>query len=56
MMKIKTQMIHDARAFTTYIGNSILIMEISDLGGCESLKTPNIFLFLSVLGFITILI
>ena len=50
MMKIKAQRIHDARAFTTYIGNSILIMENSDLGGCETLETPNIFLFPSVLS------
>ena len=55
-MKIKAQRIRDARAFTTYIGNSILIMENSDLGGCETLETPNIFLFPSVLSFITILI
>ena len=48
-MKIKAQRIRDARAFTTYIGNSILIMENSDLGGCETLETPNIFLFPSVL-------
>ena len=41
-MKIKAQRICDARAFTTYIGNSILIMENSDLGGCETLETPNI--------------
>ena len=34
LMKIKAQRIRDARAFTTYIGNSILIMENSDLGGC----------------------
>ena len=50
LMKIKAQRIRDARAFTTYIGNSILIMENSDLGGCETLETPNIFLFLSVLS------
>ena len=56
VMKIKAQKIRDARAFTTYIGNSILIMENSDLGGCETLETPNIFLFPSVLSFITILI
>ena len=31
-MKIKAQRIRDARVFTTYIGNSILIMENSDLG------------------------
>ena len=56
MMKIKAQRIRDARAFTTYIGNSILIMENSDLGGCETLETPNIFLFPSVWSFISILI
>ena len=56
VMKIKAQRIRDARAFTTYIGNSILIMENSDLGGCETLETPNIFLFPSVLSFISILI
>ena len=50
LMKIKAQRIRDARAFTTYIGNSILIMENSDLGGCETLETPNIFLFPSVLS------
>ena len=50
MMKIKAQRIRDARAFTTYIGNSILIMENSDLGGCETLETPNIFLFPSILS------
>ena len=50
VMKIKAQRIRDARAFTTYIGNSILIMENSDLGGCETLETPNIFLFPSVLS------
>ena len=31
-------------AFTTYIGNSILIIENLDLGGCETLETPNMFL------------
>ena len=50
MMKIKAQRIRDARAFTTYIGNSILIMENSDLGDCETLETPNIFIFSSVLS------
>ena len=56
MMRIKAQRIRDAGASTTYIENSILIMENSDSGGCETLETPNIFLFPSVLGFITILI
>ena len=46
----------DVRAFTTYIGNSILIMENSGSGGCETLETPNIFIFPGVLSFITILI
>ena len=46
-MKIKAQRIRDVRAFTTYIGNSILIMENSDLGGCETL---DIFIFPSVLS------
>ena len=55
MMKIKAQRIRDARAFTTYIGNSILIMENSDLGGCETLETPNIFLFPSVLSLLLFL-
>ena len=50
MMKIKAQRIRDARAFTTYIGNSILIMKNSDLGDCETLETPNIFIFSSVLS------
>ena len=31
-------------------------MENSDSGGCETLETPDIFLFPSVLSFITILI
>ena len=31
-------------------------MKNSDLRGCETLETPNIFLFPSVLSFITILI
>ena len=33
-----------ARASTTYIGNSILIMKNLDSGGCETLETPNMFL------------
>ena len=56
MMRIKVQRIHDTRASTTYIENSMLIMKNSDLGGYETLETPNIFLFPSVLSFITILI
>ena len=54
VMKIKAQRIRDAIAFTTYIGNSILIMENSDFGGCETLETPNIFLFPSVLSLLLI--
>ena len=54
MMKIKAQRIRDAIAFTTYIGNSILIMENSDFGGYETLETPNIFLFPSVLSLLLI--
>ena len=50
----KAQRIRDAIAFTTYIGNSILIMENSDFGGCETLETPNIFLFPSVLSLLLI--
>ena len=38
-------------ASTTNIGNSILIMENSDSGSCETLETPNIFLFPSVLSY-----
>ena len=34
----------------------IKAVENSDLGGCETLETPNIFLFPSVLSFITIFI
>ena len=40
----------------TYIGNSILIMENSDSGGCETLETPNMFLNPSILNIVTILI
>ena len=49
MMRIKAQRIRDAEALTTYIGNSIFILKNSDLGGCETLETPNISLFPSVL-------
>ena len=48
-MRIKAQRIRDAGALTKYIGNSILILENSDSGGCETLETPNISLFPSVL-------
>ena len=44
-MRVKAQRIHDARASITYLGNSILIMENLDSGGCETLETPNIFIF-----------
>ena len=33
-----------AGASTTYIGNSILIMENSNSRGCETIETPNMFL------------
>ena len=33
----------------TYIGNSIFILKNSYSGGCETLETPNISLFPSVL-------
>ena len=56
LMRIKAQRIHDAKAYRTLIRNPILIMKNSDSGGCESLETPNIFIFPSVLSFITILI
>ena len=56
MMRIKAQSIRDAGASRRFIRNSILIIENSDSGGCETLETPNIFLFPSVLSFITILI
>ena len=46
----------DAGASTTYIENSILIMENSDLGGYETLETPNMFLNPSILSHVTILI
>ena len=48
-MRIKAQRIRDAGALTTYIGNSIFILENSYSGGCETLETPNISLFSSVL-------
>ena len=54
--RIKAQRIRDAGASRRLIRNSILIIENSDSGGCETLETPNIFLFPSVLSFITILI
>ena len=49
-------MIRDAGASRALIMNLILIMKNSDSGGCETLETPNIFLFSSVLSFIIILI
>ena len=48
-MRIKAQKICDTRALTTYIGNSIFIMENSYSGSYETLETPNISLFPSVL-------
>ena len=56
MMRIKAQRIHDAGDSTTYIRNSILIMKNSDSGVCETLETPNIFKFPSILSLVTILI
>ena len=56
MMRIKAQWIRDAGASETLIRNPILIMENSYSGDCETLETLNIFLFPSVLSFITILI
>ena len=56
MMKINAQNIRDAGASISYIENSILIMKNSYSGGCETLETPNIFLFPSILSFVTILI
>ena len=55
-MRFKTQRICDAEASTIYIGNSILIMENSYLGGYETLETPNIVLVPSILSFVIILI
>ena len=56
VMRIIAQRIRDAGASRRFIRNSILIMENLYSGGCETLETPNIFLFPSVLSFITILI
>ena len=56
MIRIKAQRIRDVGASRTFIRNIILIMENSYSGGCETLETPNIFIFPSVLSFITILI
>ena len=56
VMRIKAQRIRDARASTTYIGNSILIIENSDSGSCETLETPNTFLNPSILSLVTIFI
>ena len=56
VVRIKAQRIRNTGASTPYIGNSILIMETSDSGSCETLETPNIFLFSSILIFVTILI
>ena len=46
----------DAGASTTYIENSILIMENSDSGGRETLETPNMFQNSSILSLVTVLI
>ena len=46
----------DAGASIINIGNSIFTMENSDSGGSETLETPNIFLFPSILSLVTILI
>ena len=46
----------DVGASTTNNGNSIFIMENSDSGGFETLETPNIFLYPSILSLVTILI
>ena len=54
--EIEAQRIRDAGASRRFIRNSILIMENSDSGGYETLETSNIFMFPSVLSFITILI
>ena len=56
LMRIKAQRIRDVGASRRFIRNSILIMENSYSGGCETLETPNIFLFSSFFSFITILI
>ena len=56
MIRIKEQRIRDVEDSTTYIGNSILIMKNSHSRGYETLETPNIFLFPSILSFVTILI
>ena len=55
-MRINAQKIRDIGASTIFIRNPLLIMKNSDSRGCETLETPNIFLFSSVLSFITILI
>ena len=46
----------DVGASATYIGNLILVMKNSDLGGCETLETLNMFLNPSILSLVTILI
>ena len=56
LMRIKAQRMRDAGASRTLIRNPILIMENSDSEGCETLEIPNIFIFPSILSFITILI
>ena len=56
MMRIKVQRIRDAGASITYTGNSILIMENSYSGGCETLETLNMFQNPSILSLVTIFI
>ena len=46
----------DAGASTTNLENSILIMEKSELGGCEALEIQNLFLNPSIVSLVTILI
>ena len=48
--RIRFTLIPLVPASTTNIGNSILIMENLDSRGYETLETPNIFLFPSVLS------
>ena len=46
----------DVRVSTTNLRNSIFILENLYSGVCETLETPNIFLFSSILSLVTILI
>ena len=45
----------DVGASTTNIGNSIFIMENSNLEGCETLETPHLFLNPSIVSLVKIL-